>query len=103
MSYQDYEFDLTAKLNQLKKHESPEGDVVHQKLFFPITVGKLILNVDIKNQISILTSGNVQNDEDRLYAQVFMLYIRNSVPQVLHKTIHSRYLENVCTDETEAK
>ena len=55
MSKPGEEFNLTKTLET-------NDETTPQKLFFPIEVGALILNVDIKNQISILTEDTVQNE-----------------------------------------
>lgn len=55
MSKPGEEFHLTKRLET-------NDETTPQKLFFPIEVGALILNVDIENQISILTEDTVQNE-----------------------------------------
>ena len=74
-------FNLTEKMLDINhKNDAFSRDLKTRKLFFTILLGKSILNVEIKNQIQILTDNNIQDTTTTFYAEIMMLHMRMSVP-----------------------
>lgn len=76
---------ITKEMLELNhKNDAFSRDLPTLVLFYSLKLGKSILNVEIKNQVQILTDDNIQDSTTEFYAEIFMLSMRMSVPQVLY-------------------